>query len=489
MAVFGSRTRALALSMPVIAFAMGCENLIGTFEVAPPDASVPEAGVPDAPVVQEAPDGGQGDSGPSSKVRVCEQISDCPALPTAPAGCAVAECKDKVCVYVAIDQDGDGHHVAGCKVDGAIVPGDDCADTDPTIFPGASCSKRPNGSDIVFPNGTPLGACKAGAYQCVEGKAVCQGAVEPQATENCTLKNDANCNGVPDDGCDCTPNTTGPCGNTKNLPLPCMQGTRTCSPQGKWGDCVGNIEPMARDCGSTVDNDCNGQPDQGETACNCAGGVAQGKTAACTVAGQLGECAKGAWTCMPSADKQTGVFGPCGGPKPAAKDCKSALDNDCNGISDELDLGCGTPCMNGKLATPAAQKFTDAMWGCPGARTHSGRAGACSVGLKAAPCSGTTWEKYSSLIGARRPTRKYWVNEMLGYGGTIGACYADSSLTNCGTSSMSVCPATKTGGSVTDADGNTCNWTNCGYGLNDTSNDYFGGCIGNDTAGTLCCLP
>lgn len=168
MAVFGSRVRALVVSLPVIAFAVGCENIIGTFEVAPPDAGIAavEAGTPDAPVGQDVQDGGQGDSGPAAKVRACNQLSDCPTLPTTPVGCAVAECKDNVCVYVAVDKDGDGHPVAGCKVEDKLVPGDDCADNDPTVFPGGKCNKRPDGSDIVFPNGTPLGACRAGAWDC-----------------------------------------------------------------------------------------------------------------------------------------------------------------------------------------------------------------------------------------------------------------------------------------------------------------------------------
>jgi hypothetical protein len=47
---------------------------------------------------------------------------------------------------------------------------------------------------------------------------------------------------------------------------------------------------------------------------------------------------------------------------------------------------------------------------------------------------------------------------------------------------MRVCTA-----SGTDAEGNVCNWENCGYGST-SPNQYFGGCEGNTTAGTLCCL-
>jgi hypothetical protein len=39
-----------------------------------------------------------------------------------------------------------------------------------------------------------------------------------------------------------------------------------------------------------------------------------------------------------------------------------------------------------------------------------------------------------------------------------------------------------------DPEGNLCNWIGCG--LDATSpNQYFGGCDGNATAGTLCMCP
>jgi hypothetical protein len=39
---------------------------------------------------------------------------------------------------------------------------------------------------------------------------------------------------------------------------------------------------------------------------------------------------------------------------------------------------------------------------------------------------------------------------------------------------------------VTDLEGNTCNWTACGFN-SALPNAYFGGCSGNNTAGVLCC--
>jgi len=51
---------------------------------------------------------------------------------------------------------------------------------------------------------------------------------------------------------------------------------------------------------------------------------------------------------------------------------------------------------------------------------------------------------------------------------------------------LSVCAPSSSASGPVDPLGNTCNWYNCGL---DTSspNEFFGGCSGNFTAGTLCC--
>lgn len=468
------------LVLAAVSLGVGCTSLLGDFEVSP--AVLPEAGPEETQQQQGDAAAPTADGG--GVLRPCEQASDCPAVPMQPAGCALAQCKDKACIYVAVDKDGDGHPVAGCQVEGVRIPGDDCADDAPTVFPGAECSKRPEGTDIVFPNGTPLGACKTGVWDCATGVAVCKGAVAPEPVENCALKNDANCDGIPDDGCDCPPNTTGPCGNVGGLPLPCKAGTRTCSAAGKWGDCVGNVEPSARDCSSTADNDCNGSPDRTEDACECNGDIAQGKSTPCTVLGKKGVCANGTRTCVPSPNKQTGVFTACTGPSPGAVQCKSAADNDCDGVSDELEVACGSPCkdpLGSGALVPAAQKFSGTMWGCPGRRNFVARAAACNTGF--APCKVGVWTTYTRGAFSRIPTRQYWLLDTLKWGGTATACYAAvTAPAACANgSSMAVCAP------GTDADNNTCNWTGCTSGLSYSVNDRLGGCINTNTAGTLCC--
>jgi hypothetical protein len=43
---------------------------------------------------------------------------------------------------------------------------------------------------------------------------------------------------------------------------PCRKGTRTCTSEGVWGACEGEVVPVAEACGDGVDNNCNGQVDE-----------------------------------------------------------------------------------------------------------------------------------------------------------------------------------------------------------------------------------
>jgi hypothetical protein len=511
---FGALT-ALFVAAPMA----GCTTVLGNFEIEESplqadsgkfDTSPPvvtggtDADTPDGDTAPETGgSGGQGDAGSDGSIaRPCAQDSDCPALDTEPAGCATAACKLGSCFYNPVDKDSDTHPVAGCKAkDGktAIPAGDDCADNDPTIFPGAQCSEDETGKAIVFPNGKPVGLCKAGAWDCTTGKAVCKGAVAPQPAEDCTAKNDANCNGIPDDGCavSCTGTDTQPCGNVGGLPAPCQAGTRTCGAGGvanEWGPCVGNVEPKARDCSSSVDNDCANGPDNAESACQCPGPVPQGASAQCPVPNAKGVCALGSHVCQASPDGQTGVFGPCTGPAPGARSCNSAKDYNCDGIPDELEAGCGSPCNDpagSGTNVAAAQKFGPKMYGCRGNFAFNGGA-ACRPG--SAVCGVQTWANYIRSAGSHAPNRHYWVAENLNWGGSFGidACWAAPAPNGntCGDgSSMHVCALGGASYGTVDVDGNVCNWTGCEYGAAAGINDYLGGCVGNTTAGALCCLP
>jgi hypothetical protein len=89
-----------------------------------------------------------------------------------------------------------------------------------------------------------------------------------------------------------------------------------------------------------------------------------------------------------------------------------------------------------------------------------------------------------SHSGAQVPGLHYWTDDDLFFNGVPTACFVSQTIgTSCGSTPMRVCTPT-----IDDALGNNCNWIDCGWETT-TPNEYFGGCGGNLTAGTLCCAP
>jgi len=165
------------------------------------------------------------------------------------------------------------------------------------------------------------GVCADGLTQCSGGNIVCNQTTQ-SSTEVCdTVDND--CDGQTDEGCNCVNNTTQGCysgpGGTQGVG-PCQAGTQTCI-NGNWGTCVGEVLPVAELCNGT-DDDCDGTPDDG----NPGGG------GPCTVPGQQGECANGTLNCVSGALQCDQTF------FPITEVCGNNLDDDCDGQTDE---GCG----------------------------------------------------------------------------------------------------------------------------------------------------
>jgi hypothetical protein len=124
------------------------------------------------------------------------------------------------------------------------------------------------------------------------------------------------------------------------------------------------------------------------------------------------------------------------------------------------------------------QSFGRGVVGCAGRVTHANRTSLCAAGFR--PLHAVYWK---TAHGAVAPTHHYWTNDELRYSGTgSGSCSATfASGTSCPAGQpMRVCAAT-----ATDPEGNQCNWINCGFD-GGTTPDFFGGCSGNATAGTLC---
>lgn len=132
----------------------------------------------------------------------------------------------------------------------------------------------------------------------------------------------------------------------------CKAGKQTCSAEGKWGKCEGEVLPQAEicngkddDCDSNIDNNCGTSCTVGQTR-ECYTGVEGTKG--------VGPCKAGKETCQ-----KDGSWGQCEGQVlPVPENCNTTIDDNCNGKVNE-DCEC----------TPGQTEDCKADNGCAGIRT------------------------------------------------------------------------------------------------------------------------
>lgn len=216
--------------------------------------------------------------------------------------------------------------------EGEVVPVDEvCGDADRVC---SLCNSQDDDCDGMTDEGlvracgpeSSIGVCRPGSERCgVGGWLGCEGAVEP-GVEICDgLDNDCDLevDGGLDD-CQCVEGESQDCysgpANTEGVGI-CDGGTQSCSDQGTFGRCEGEVRPGVETC-NLVDDDCDGRPDEDTGGAMCSVGVG-----VCRRAGVL--------QCPPDAMELRcdAVAG-----EPQAEQCNT-LDDDCDGSTDEGQAG------------------------------------------------------------------------------------------------------------------------------------------------------
>ncbi len=204
-----------------------------------------------------------------------------------------------------------------------------------------SCNGLDDDCDGTIDEGNPggnancftglLGACGTGKTSCVNGQLACNQTAFP-GPEQCDGQLDESCNGQVDEGCICADGSTQGCytgaAGSQNVGA-CHAGTQTCA-GGAWGPCTGQSLPQAEACDG-LDNNCNGQVDDGLPLLTCGVGACENVAPAC-VDGQPGTCT----------------------PKPSQAEICDNLDNDCDGAIDNGDPGGAQACQSGQPGICAA---------------------------------------------------------------------------------------------------------------------------------------
>ena len=233
--------------------------------------------------------------------------------------------------------------------------------------PGGVCVP---GTVVLCYSGPPetlgVGPCAGGTATCHAdgtGFGPCVGEVVP-APETCLTPIDDDCDGQTNEGgagCACLPSSVASCyaGPPGTAGVgPCAAGAMICNPEGTaFGPCAGQVLPAPETCLTPIDDDCDGQTNEGGAACACLpNSVASCYTGPAGTAG-VGLCAAGTKTCLPDG---TGYVACVGEVKPVAEDCATLADDDCDGSAQCAAPPLGVHAFGGPLVDEAFDIAVDA---------------------------------------------------------------------------------------------------------------------------------
>jgi hypothetical protein len=369
----------------------------GPHEASAPDASADARGKDAVSSEGAAPDGGSPDGS--------DDGGQCPPGSTnCAAGCHAGDTRS--CGHSAVGICHPGTETCGTNGTWSNCTGSqepkprDCTsslDNDCNGMPDntadAECQCTMNGATQpcgTHPGLDGKGICKAGSQTCNNGVwSTCLGSAAP-AARDCTSPSDNDCDGKPDNTIDavCQCNTSGsqPCQTHPGLDGKgiCKAGTQSCT-NGILSQCMGSVGPAPRDCSSPNDNNCDGSPDNtvdGQCQCSAPNGTALPCGTHPGLDGK-GICKAGTQTC------NNGVLSTCtGSVGPAARDCTSPLDNDCDGTVDKPSNAC---CIDAMVVSSGTVNPTNICAGCNpavSATTWSARS-SCANGDLGCSCTGS----------------------------------------------------------------------------------------------------